>query len=58
MASVVVVGQDRDRVDLDAFLLQLSHLVRRRLAVDAARRHLLVVNAPRLLGKLLDAIPS
>ncbi len=47
--SVAVLGQDRQREELDALLAQRLRFLAGCLAVDAARRRLLVVDLARLL---------
>src|SRR5215469_13792680 len=50
-ASIVLVRQNRQWVDLDAFLVQVLRLLGRGLAVDRAVLELAVVHLARLFGK-------
>src|SRR5262245_45971865 len=54
--SVALVGQHRQRMKLDAFLVQLLGVLRRGLAVDRAVLDLAVMHLARLLGKFLPDI--
>ncbi len=53
---VALVGQHRQRVELDAFLVQLLGLLRRGLAVDRAVLDLAVMHLARFFGKFLADI--
>ena len=53
---IALVGQHRQRMKLDAFLVQLLGILRRGLAVDRAVLDLAVVHLARLLGKFLPDI--
>src|SRR6266851_3137222 len=51
--SIALVGQDRQRVELDAFLDELGGIGARCLAVDRAMLDLAVMHLSRFLGKFL-----